>query len=111
MRRKNVLRRQKDFDAIYKWGKHQASKYAVLLFRENGLGYDRISFLASKKVGNSVERNRARRLMKEAFRLIGPDLPGGYDLVFVARKGIEKSGLSDVKASISGCIRKTGVFR
>ena len=62
---KNVLRKNSDFSAIYKRGKSVGDRYVVLFYRPNGLSYNRTGFLASKKVGNSVKRNRAKRLMKE----------------------------------------------
>ena len=49
MRSRSVLNRQKDFDAVYKLGKSQASRYVVMFYKKNQLGYSRISCLASKK--------------------------------------------------------------
>ena len=65
MLKNNVLRKNSDFSDIYKKGKSVGDKYVVLFYRMNRLGYNRTGFLASKKVGNSVKRNRAKRLMKE----------------------------------------------
>ena len=106
MRSKYVLNSQKDFDSVYRFGKSQASKYVVLFYRKNGLGYSRISYLASKKVGNSVKRNRARRLMREAFRLSGKAVNQGYDLILIARNGIADAGMRDVMQSEMTAFRK-----
>lgn len=108
MPKRNVLRRRKDFDAVYKGGRSQGSRYVVVFYRKNGLRENRISFLASKKVGNSVKRNRARRLMKEAFRLLRPDLPKGYDLVIIARAGITAAREQEVEESLGKTLRKIG---
>ena len=108
MQRKNVLRRQKDFDAVYKGGRSGGSRYVVVFQKKNGLGYSRISFLASKKVGNSVKRNRARRLMKEAFRLLKPDLPESTDLVVIARAGIGNAGEREVEESLKRALKTGG---
>ena len=75
MLKKNVLRKNSDFSAIYKRGKSVGDRYVVLFYRPNGLSYNRTGFLASKKVGNSVKRNRAKRLMKESYRAISASLP------------------------------------
>lgn len=107
MRSKYVLNRQKDFDAVYKLGKNAGAKYVVLFYRKNKLDYSRISFLASKKVGNSVERHRARRLMKEAFRLSSAVISPGYDLIIIARKPILEADMSDVRQSLITVLKKT----
>ena len=79
MLKKNVLRKNSEFSAVYNKGKSVGDRYVVLFYRPNGLPYNRTGFLASKKVGNSVVRNRAKRLMKESYRNIEGSLPEGYD--------------------------------
>ncbi len=107
MRDRHVLRRQKDFDAVYNRGKSAASRYVVLFYAKNRLDYSRVSFLASKKVGNSVKRHRAARLMREAFRLSGQVIRPGYDLVIVARNTITDAGCDDVMQSLVAVLKKT----
>ncbi len=107
MRDRHVLRRQKDFDAVYRNGRSAASKYIVLFYAKNKLGYSRVSFLASKKVGNSVKRSRATRLMKEALRLSGQVINPGYDLVIIARNTITDAKCRDVMRSLETVLKKT----
>ena len=111
MLRKNVLRRKKDFTAIYNRGKSIGDRYVVLFFRKNNLPYNRMAFLASKKVGNSVKRNRARRLMKESYRLTEMKLPEGYDFIFIARNTIDNAKCAEVKKSLQYALRRTGVTK
>jgi ribonuclease P protein component len=85
MLRPDVLRKKKDFDRLYKRGVKVHGKYLVVIFAKNGRDYNRRAFLASKKVGKAVARNRARRLMKEAHRSLVPQLKTGYDILFIAR--------------------------
>ena len=68
MKTPDIIRNQKYFNALYNKGKSSGSKFVVFIYRKNGLTYNRKAFLASKKVGNAVARNRARRLMKEIKR-------------------------------------------
>ena len=105
MLRKDVLRRKEDFNRIYKKGKSVGDRYVVVFCMKNGLAFNRVSFLASKKVANSVQRNRARRLMREAFRQISP-IPSGYDLIIIARNTINGRKCADVKKSIEAAIRR-----
>ena len=105
MLRKDVLRKQEDFNRVYKKGKSVGDRYVVIFCLKNDLGYSRTSYLASKKVGNSVHRNRARRLMRESVRLLG-GLPQGYDFIIIARNTINERKCADVKKSIEAALRR-----
>ena len=109
--RDEVLRKKEDFNLLYKKGKSVASYHVVLITIKNNLPYNRRAFLASKKVGNSVCRNRARRLMKEAFRQREAELPPGYDMLFIARANIADSKCADVKKSIDAVLRRSGIIQ
>ena len=111
MLKRNVLRKKSDFSAIYNKGKSIGDRYVVLFYRKNGLPYHRTGFLASKKVGNSVKRNRARRLMKESYRHLLPMLPqGGYDFIIIPRNTISNQKCADVEKSLRSAFRRTGVM-
>ncbi len=103
------LRRAEDFSAVYRKGRSSGSKYVVVMYRKNGSGLTRTAFIASKKVGNSVERNRARRLMKEAVRLSEKELPKGLDILFIARNGIADVKCADVARCIEAALKRTGL--
>lgn len=111
MQKKEVLRRNEDFSVIYKKGKSAGSRYIVLFCKKNNLNYNRTAFLASKKVGNSVARNRARRLMKESYRQIFDEFAIGYDIIFIARKTIINSKCADVKKSIEAAAKRAKILR
>ncbi len=68
-----------------------------------------MAFLASKKVGNSVHRNRARRLMKESVRQID-GFRQGYDIIIIARNTINGVKCADVKKSIEAALRKLKIL-
>lgn len=79
------LRSPREFDAVYS-NKTRDSRGPVTVYAlPNALGHPRIGFSVSRKVGNAVRRNRIRRLMREAFRLMQHDVPAAYDLVIVVR--------------------------
>ena len=111
MLKKEVLRGKNDFSAIYNKGKSVGERFIVLFYRKNNLGYTRKAFLASKKVGNAVRRNRARRLMKESVRQLEANLAEGYDYIFIARNTILDAKCADVIRSTASALKKAGTFR
>ena len=111
MLKKDILRRKDDFSSIYKKGKSIGERYIVLFYKRNGLSYNRIAFLASKKVGNSVERNRARRLMKENYRFLKSHIKNGYDIVFIARNSINGKKAYDVEKSMKNAVNKAKLYK
>ena len=111
MLKKDILRRKEDFSSIYKKGKSIGERYVVLFYKKNGLSYNRIAFLASKKVGNSVERNRARRLMKENYRFLKSHIKNGYDIVFIARNSINGKKAYDVEKSMKNAVNKAKLYK
>ena len=111
MLKRNVLRKKTDFQSIYNRGKSVGDRFVVLFYRPNGLVYNRTGFLASKKVGNSVKRNRAKRLMKESYRAISYMLPEGYDFIIIARNTICGKKCAEVEKSLLSAFKRTGVIK
>ena len=74
----------KDFKYVYGRGKNYVFPALVVYIRKNRLSYCRIGVTVSKKVGNAVKRNRAKRVIMAAFYET-KHLINGYDIVFVAR--------------------------
>ena len=85
-------------------------RFVVIFIKKNNLPYNRTAFLASKKVGNAVARNRARRLMKESYRSVNDQFATGYDIIFIARKTITNSKFADVKKSIEAALKRLKVI-
>lgn len=111
MLKQEVLRRKSDFSRAYKKGKSIGDRYVVVFYIKNNLDYNRTAFLASKKVGNSVRRNRARRLMKESYRLLGLNFEQGYDFIIIARNTINDAKCADVEKSLRSALYRTGVVK
>ena len=105
-----TLRKQSDFSRVYKQGKSRGSRFAVILYRRNGLKFTRTAFVASKKVGNSVQRNRARRLMRAAYRAVEPNVKKGYDIIFVARAAINGCKEPEVERQLKKTLEGAGIL-
>ena len=79
------LKKNSDFQVVYKNGKSFANKYLVMYVFENNSNINRIGISVSKKVGNSVIRHRITRLIRESYRLHENIFNSGLDIVVVAR--------------------------
>ena len=101
-----TLRKQRDFSRVYNQGKSKGSLFAVVLYKKNGLKYTRTAFVSSKKVGNSVQRSRARRLLKESYRAFEDNIKKGYDIIFVARSSINGHKEYEVEKSLKKTLIK-----
>lgn len=91
-----TLKENRDFKRIYARGKSCPHPLLVTYARKNRLPFNRVGITTSKKIGNAVTRNRARRIIREAYRSVGPGLPGGWDFVFVARFKTSKAKTQDL---------------
>lgn len=79
-----ALKSNTEFRTLYYRGKSRVDPALVTYVRKNRLGVVRIGITTGKKLGNAVQRNRCRRIIREAFRM-QPPVTCGYDIVFVAR--------------------------
>ena len=111
MLKNNVLRKEADFDNVYKRGRSVGDRYVVVFYIKNNRDINRTCFLASKKVGNSVRRNRARRLMRESYRLMKDRLPVGYDMIIIARNTITGRKFFEVDKSIRNAFKRAGLLK
>jgi ribonuclease P protein component len=74
---------------------------------EQGL---RAGFVSGRSVGDAVRRNRARRVLREAWRAVAPRARGGFDVVFVARPEIQGARTQDVAEDIERALGAAGVI-
>ena len=85
MKYSESLKKNKDFQNVYKKGKSYANKYLVMYILENQTDQNRLGISVSKKVGNSIVRHRLTRLIRESYRLNEEMFNSGLDIVVIAR--------------------------
>lgn len=99
MKRFNSLKKNRDFQIVYKTGKSYANKYLVMYVLENGRQDTRIGISASKKIGNSVVRHRFARLIRECFRINKDMLKDGVDIIVVARAAAKDNKFDKIESA------------
>ena len=85
MKRAVTLKENYEFRRLYQKGASAVSRSMVVYCRKNRLGHNRLGVTVSVKLGHAVVRNRARRRLREVYRLNSGKLRQGYDLILVAR--------------------------
>ncbi len=103
MKKTISLKNNFQFSKVYNEKKAKADNYFVMFIRENGLDHNRLGISVSKKVGNSVERHRLTRLIRESYRLHEDMFSSGLDIVITVR-GIKKN--PQIKEKINGMKRQ-----
>lgn len=99
MKRFNSIKKNRDFQVVYKTGKSYANKLLIMYAVYMEAGDTRIGISVSKKVGNSVVRHRVTRLIRESYRLNKEKIKTGLDIVVVARPAAKDSGYKMIESA------------
>jgi ribonuclease P protein component len=100
------IKKQRDFAAVLGQGKAWSAHTIRLIVRPNHLPRSRCGFVASKRLGNAVTRNRVRRRLRESMRLHYPHLQPGMDLVFIARRGAASAPFWELHRHVHAVLRR-----
>jgi ribonuclease P protein component len=86
-----------DFKRVRRYGKSYAHPLLVLVVLPDDGERTRIGVTAGRSIGNAVQRNRAKRLLREALRPILPQLIQGWKIILITREPILKANLIEIK--------------
>lgn len=111
MKRRYRLRDKERFRQVRQTGKSYPHGLLVLCLLPNEEKVSRCGFTASRRIGNAVARNRARRRMSEVVRLLWDLIEPGYDMVWIARPGIDQTDFLVLQAACLHLLRRARVLR
>ena len=105
------LRSRAEFDAVQDGGRRVSGRYLTLIGRPNALECDRLGIIASRRVGGAVDRNRAKRRLRDLFRREAPSRAREagrrpMDFVVIARPGLTDAPFAMLEEDFSGALRR-----
>ena len=100
MKYSESLKKNKDFQYVYKNGTSKANRYLVMYVLKNQYTKNRLGISVSKKVGNSVVRHRVTRLIRESYRLNEKAFRQGLDIVVVARPNAKDRTYQEIESAL-----------
>lgn len=111
LNRKYRLKKKYQFNYVYRAGKSCHGKFLMLVYTPSKNQNIKIGISVSKKVGNSVKRNRARRLLREAIIPYIPELETNYNIIVVAKSSIEGKKLNAIQIDMNEVLKKAGLLK
>ena len=105
------LKRNSDFQRVYREGKSYANRYLVLYVLQNQTERNRLGISVSKKVGNSVVRHRMARLIRESYRLQEDMFNSGLDMVVIARVSAKDRSMKEIESALLHLGKLHGVIK
>ena len=94
------LKKNADFQKVYKMGRSYANRLLVMYVLKNGGNKNRLGISVSKKVGNSVIRHRITRLIRESYRLQEDMFNSGLDIVVIARSNAKNASYHEIASAL-----------
>ncbi len=109
MQQRFRLRESSDFSRLRTEGRAHSHRLMTLSMAPNGLPHNRYGFITGKTLGKAVQRNRVRRLLREATRLLHPQLQPGYDVVLIARRPLVGQPFAEVQRIVHQLAKQAGL--
>lgn len=111
MKNINGLKKNEEFQRVYRVRKSYANQLLIMYAADNHLPISRIGISVSKKIGNSIVRHHVSRLVRESYRLHKEELLGGKDFIVVARPAVADAGYHEVEKAYLSLLRRHGLLK
>lgn len=111
LEKKLRVRKQKEFDFIYKKGKKIKTRFSIVIFTPNDLDFNRFAFIVSAKVDKkAVVRNKIKRRLREIIRLNYVKFKKAFDFIVVALPQSKQAEFQDLKVDLEECFVKNKIY-
>lgn len=100
------LKKHKEISHVFNQGMIQNSSFIKLFYISNELSFSRFAIVINKRYGNAVQRNKAKRAIRELFRLNKKDIPKGWDMVFFLKNEFQNSKFDEKQKCFQEIIKK-----
>ncbi|HUS59176.1 MAG TPA: ribonuclease P protein component [Planctomycetota bacterium] len=89
-----------DFDLVFREGRRLSEGAVLARYVPNGRPFTRMAVAVPGRLGNATKRNRARRMLKEAYRLHKHEMPPGIDIIFLPGRAWKSPPLAELEAAM-----------
>lgn len=113
MKNTEILKKNYQFKTVLSKGKFYRDKYLEVLIIKNNKNKNYIGIAVSTKNGKAFQRNRAKRIIREAYRSLEEYIDSGYSMVFLIDKECEisKISYSNINKSMQNCFEKANIVK
>jgi ribonuclease P protein component len=105
------LTRSTEIKRVRSNGKSYAHPLVVLVVTPSAEEAIHVGITAGRNVGGAVERNRAKRLLREAFRAWLPQIATGWDMIAIARAGLPEKSLNEIERALENLLRRAHLIK
>ena len=107
---KKKLSKTSEFKKVFSEGRRIEGKNLIIFFLKNDYNFNRPGIIIKKEIGKAVVRNKIKRRLKEAFRLINKKLSPGYDIIMLAKNNIKESNYFEICQDLESLLYKGKLF-
>lgn len=95
---------------VRRFGKSYAHPFIVLITLPNQMDNSRFAITAGRSLGNAVQRNRAKRILRETLRMQFPEIASGWDVVLMAREPMNSASFQDIEVALRSLLSQANLL-